>query len=200
MLKWIHRRCAYGTDGLVRPKEYAREVEICYRCGEGLENSVRGPLYLYEVGEEVESIPSEHIVYTAEGEKIALTDDGGHISLEKLHAEIEDESIPVLDMREDLPMGVIVEDEVQSEDVAIPAEMVPAAEPPTDGAPRIEGLDPEGKDIGKELPHDTEKWGTADKPLENITDATAEENVTATLEDQIAALRAKIDAYEAEKE
>ena len=142
MLKWIHRRCAYGTDGLVRPKEYAREVEICYRCGEGLENSVRGPLYLYEVGEEVESIPEP---------------------LQGIGEVIEFD--PITDEE------VIIEDEVQSEDIE----------------PEVEKI----RDV---------ETASAQELYEDAVVPIPPENVTATLEEQIAALQAKIDAYEAEKE
>ena len=76
--------------------------------------------------------------------------------------------------------------EVQSEDVVVSEEVVQTAEPPTDGDAITYELDPEK----------TEVIVTIKPEMREVV----EENVTATLEEQIAALRAKIDAYEAEKE
>ena len=141
MEKWIHRRCAYETDGLVRPKEYAREVELCFRCGEGLENSVRGPLYLYEVGEEVESIlPQIRPLPDVETLKeIALIDTLPHLKGESIPFKIEPEITVVITPKVVKEVHTVggnefaeIEDEVQSEDAAIPEE-VDAAEQPTDG-------------------------------------------------------------------
>jgi len=171
--KWMHRKCAFESDEIVNPKLNAKQVELCFRCGEGLENPVRGPLYLYEVGEEVESI-----TVTCEGDD----EMGESIPFDVIKAsEVTERTLDP----EAQQKAVDKQNEVQSEDAAIPEE-VDAAEPPTDGDAKTYELDPEK----------TEVIVTIKPEMREVV----EENVTATLEEQIAALRAKIDAYEAKKE
>ena len=73
--------------------------------------------------EVAQSILDAHKVHTKEGELVALTDDGGHISLDEIHAKS-------------------AEIAVQSEDAEIPEEVVPA-EQPTDGESEAEEEVPE---------------------------------------------------------
>ena len=98
---WIHRKCASEEDVITEPTTYCKD-QTCQYCG------VWGRVHLYEQrsGRELvanfegaqigksESIPSEHIVHDVEGNLIVLTDEGGHVTLEEIHAKSAEVAVP----------------------------------------------------------------------------------------------------------
>ncbi len=160
---YVHKKCALSAMVLESERRASGFCAVCGQMGaiyhvngtvDYYEAEVNGVVLRHGEREESESIPYEEFVMKEHPELREVYDDEmGEVG----------ESIAVLDRREDLPMGVIVED--------------------------------------AEVPLDSKSDPIVPVEIPTVTLAgEEEENITATLEDQIAALRAKIDTLEAEKE
>jgi len=184
---YVHEKCALSAMVLESERRASGFCAVCGQMGaiyhvngtvDYYEAEVNGVVLRHGEREESESIPDPVAKILLENQDVDVS---GMVEGEEVGPEDEvqsEESIPVLDMREDLPMGVIVEDaEVKEETAEVRAE-----EAPTDPEPEGEA------ESGAEHDEDVDSL-----PAESV-------NTTETLEEQIAALRAKIDALEAEKE
>jgi len=177
MVEWLCKRCAKKLG-----KSIESEPMVLCRCtGCDVEN------YCYpagHAGEDAEPAKAAEIARSQAAVHGKVEGEVGESILEDL-TKASDVTERTLDP-EAQQKAVDKQNEVQSEDVVVSEEVVPTEDTPTDGDAITYELDPEK----------TEVIVTIKPEMREVV----EENVTATLEEQIAALRAKIDAYEAEKE